>query len=267
MKAPTWLRLIAGLLLAPVLVAISLQLLPRMALGGELASFVAFAGAASVALAALALAVTAEVSLRVALSFAAAATTALVVIAYQRASSAASLVVVDAALLCVAWALGASLGRRVQHPAHLFPACVVAACADVVSLLSPEGPSHAVAKSERALSVLAIWFPVPGTREIAPALGVGDLLFVAFVLGVARAHRLGYGRAIVCCAVGIALAGGAAAGFGVAVPALVPIAATIIIGMPSIRRLRVADRRAAHLSMLIAASLALITLTRSAVGF
>ncbi|HYQ17048.1 MAG TPA: hypothetical protein VEQ58_14855, partial [Polyangiaceae bacterium] len=259
-----WIRLAAGLLLVPAVIALSLVALPHVALRARLADVAAFAGAASVAILGLAIAVPARVSVRSALVVAALAGTALAALALHQSSitTSVALVAVDTVLVSLAWALGASLGRSVQHATHLFPACVVAASADVVSLVSPEGPSHAVAKSERALSVLAIWFPVPGTHESAPALGIGDLVFMAFVLGVAVAHQLGYARAIACCVTGVAIAGFAAASLGVAVPALVPIAAATIIGLPSIRQLRRADRRAAHVSMLVAASVAIATLAR-----
>ena len=140
---------------------------------------------------------------------------------------------------------------------------VVAASADLVSLLSPEGPSHAIAESERALSVLAVWFPVPGSSALAPALGVGDLLFMAFVFGVAISHGLPYARSVVACAAGTALAGVAAAWTGLAVPALVPIAALTVLALPSIRNLRRGDRQAAHWSMLIAGTVALASVARA----
>ena len=259
---PAWLRLITGLLLMPAVTALALAVFPRLHVGVALASFIAFAGAAGLAIAALALATTAEVSLPTALGVAGLALAALGGVAYSRAATSAALVATDAALVCVAWALGASLGRRVQHPSHLFPACVVAASADVASLVSPEGPSHAIANSERALSVLAVWFPVPASDAISPALGVGDLLFMAFVLGVARAHGLPYARAVACCVLGTALAGFAAAGLGLAFPALVPIAAAVVVGLPEIRRLRAQDRRAARFSMLLAVSLASASIAR-----
>jgi hypothetical protein len=170
---------------------------------------------------------------------------------------------VDTALVCLSWALGCSLGRRVQHVAHLLPACVVAASADIVSLLSPEGPSHAIAESERALSVLATWFPVPGSSALSPALGVGDLLFMALVFGVARAHGLPYARCLLACLGGTALAGVVAAWSGLAVPALVPIAAVLVLVLPPIRQLRHSDRNAARWSMLIASSMALATFART----
>jgi hypothetical protein len=261
-----WLRLAYGLLLTPALVTLALRVLPQLPTTDAVASFVSFAGATSVAIAALALASTAAPTGRVTLGVAALAALTLGGVAAARLASGAAVVAVDTALVGLAWALGASLGRRVQHPAHLLPACVVAASADVVSLLSPEGPSHAIASNDRALSVLAIWFPVPGSHAIAPALGVGDLLFMAFVLGVASAHHLDYRRAVMCCVLGTAVAGFAAACLGVAFPALVPIAAVTVIGLPGIRQLRNADRRAAHVSMLIAASVAVATVARSAVS-
>ena len=113
------------------------------------------------------------------------------------------------------------------------------------------------------MSVLAVGFPVLGTDAVAPALGVGDLLFMALVFGVARAHGLPYGRAVLCCVIGTALAGLAAAAFGVAVPALVPIAAALVVGLPAIRRLRPNDRRAAQFSMLIAGAVVLATGART----
>ena len=140
---------------------------------------------------------------------------------------------------------------------------MVAACADTISLLSPEGPTHAIAESERALSVAATWFPVPGTSAFAPALGLGDLLFSALVFGVARAHGLPYLRTVALALAGTALAGVAAARFGVAVPALVPIAAAIVLGLPMARRVRPADRAATIGSIAIACTLVLAVLVRT----
>lgn len=259
---PAWLRLGGGLLLTPAVVAGALWVLPQLRVGTGAADVISFAGATGVAIAGLALASTAQLSRRLTLAIAALGVATLVTVAVTRASNGVALLATDTALVGVAWALGTSLGRRVQHASHLLPACVVAASADVVSLVSPEGPSHAIANSDRALSVLAIWFPVPASSALAPALGVGDLLFIALVLGVAVAHDLPYARAVLCCAVGTALAGVAAAALGVAVPALVPIAGAVIVGLPAVRRLRAVDRRAARWSMLIAASVAAATVVR-----
>ena len=252
-----------GLALTPSAVAIAAHSLPRLRLDAGVADLLAFAGAAFFPIVGLALSALVEVALPLALGLAALASALLLALVVRQPSPIATVVLVDGALVCLSWALGCTLGRRVQHAAHLLPACVVAASADLVSLLSPEGPSHAIAESERALSVLAVWFPVPGSSALAPALGVGDLLFMALVFGVARAHRLPYARCVVTCAVGTALAGVAAALTGLAVPALVPIAALLVLTLPAIRKLQRSDRRASHWSMLIASSVALATIVRT----
>jgi hypothetical protein len=257
-----WARCALGLSVTPCAVLVAGRLLPSLHVNPFLGDCIAFAGAATFPILGLAVTATAEVSLAAALSIAAPAALTLLALFWRQPAPSLTLLLVDSALVALAWALGTSLGRRVQHPAHLFPACVVAACADLVSLLSPEGPSHAILANERALSVLAVGFPVPGTRAMSPALGVGDLLFMALVFGVARAHGLPYVRSILLCLLGTALAGAAAAWQGVAVPALVPIAAVIVLGLPAIRELRRADRSAAWIAMLIASSIAIATLAR-----
>lgn len=252
-----------GLLLTPVAVALAARVAPQVRVAETAASASAFVGATLFPIVGLSLAALVEVRLAVALSVAAVAAACLVTFAVWQPTPVVTVVLVDSALVVVSWALGCTLGRRVQHASHLLPACVVAASADLVSLLSPEGPSHAIAESERALSVLALWFPVAGSSAWAPALGVGDLLFMALAMGVARAHALPYGRCVLACAVGTALAGVAAAFSGLAIPALVPIAAVLVLALPAIRQLRRSDRTVALWSMLIAATLALATLART----
>lgn len=264
--AGAWRRCALGLGLAPCAVAVAARVLPGMQVPALLGSSIAFAGATVFPILGLALATTAELSRGLTVLLATGAAVMLLALAFHQPAPSLTLLIVDGALVTLAWALGASLGRRVQHPAHLLPACVVAACADLVSLLSPEGPSHAIAESDRALSVLAVGFPVPGSHAVAPALGVGDLLFIALVLGVARAHRLPYARSVALCLLGTAFAGAGAASFGVAVPALVPIAGAIVLGLPSIRKLRKEDRPAARLSMVIAGSIAIAAIARGLVA-
>lgn len=260
--APRW-RLGLGLLVTPAAVALAGEGLPRLVVSENAANVIAFAGATLFPILGICLAAMVEVSLVVALSAAGVAAAVLITLIFRQPSPLVAVILVDSALVCLSWALGSSLGRRVQHEAHLLPACVVAASADIVSLLSPEGPSHAIAESERALSVLAVWFPVPGTLALAPALGVGDLLFMGLVFGAARAHGLPIVRCLVACAVGTALAGAAAAWAGIAVPALVPIAAVLVLALPAIRQLRPSDRAAARWAMLIAGSVVLATAVRA----
>jgi len=251
-----------GLLFTPVAVGVAAAAFPHLQLGETAASACAFAGATLCAIVGLSLAAMVEAPLAAALTAAALCAGLLLTLAVVQPAPVATVLLVNSGLVALAWALGCTLGRRVQHAAHLFPACVVAASADLVSLLSPEGPSHAIAESERALSVLAVWFPVPGGSAQAPALGLGDLLFMALTFGVARAHGLPYLRCVLACAAGTALAGVAAACTGLAIPALVPIAAMLVLTLPAIRKLRYSDRTAALWSMLIAGAVALATLVR-----
>jgi len=238
--------------LAPLAAALAQRLFPHLRLTGPPSGALSFAGATLFPIAGLALAATAELPLLLAVAASVPAGLSLLALALTQPAPGVTMLIVDAALVCLAWALGTSLGRRVQDAAHLFPACVVAASADLTSLLSPEGPSHHIASSERALSVLATWFPVPGEAALSPALGLGDLLFMGLVFGVARAHGLPYWRCIGACVVGTALAGLAAAWLGIAIPALVPIAAAVVLGVPRVRELKPADRVAARLAMGIA---------------
>ena len=113
-----------------------------------------------------------------------------------------------------------------------------------------------IAANEQALALLAISFPVPGTDQWAPALGIGDLVFVAIVYGAAVVHHLPYARVFALCAVGAILAGLVSAILETAVPALVPIAAALLVGLPQARAVPLRDRRVATISMLIAVSLA-----------
>jgi hypothetical protein len=256
-------RLVLGLALTPCVIAVGAALAPGVHVTPRAASAIAFAGATSAPILALAILATSVVSLAVSLEVAAVGAAILLVLAFRHPAATGTAMLADPALVALAWGLGATLGRRVQHPSHLLPGCVVAASADIVSLLSPEGPSHAIAENDRALSVLAVWFPVPGTHAVAPALGVGDLLFMALVFGVAARHGLPYARTVLLAATGTACAGLAAAWLGVAVPALVPIAAAILLGLPSLRRIRPADRAAAKWSIIIAISIVLAVVVRN----
>src|SRR5206468_3931907 len=96
----------------------------------------------------------------------------------------------------------------------------------------PQGPTHAIAASERALSVLAIAFPVPGTRAVAPVLGLGDILFLGLAFAAVAVHGMGVLRAAIAAMCGVAIAGALAAILDRPIPALVPIAASLLVALP-----------------------------------
>lgn len=254
---PARLGPLGGLLAAPALTALAVLVAPRLTVTEPVAAALTFAGGATAGLLALALAAPAVLAARAALALAGAGVAVLAVAFATHAPPPVAVVLVNLALCAAAHAAGASIGRRVAHPGHLLPACAVAAAADLASLLHPSGPTHALAASERALAFFAVGFPVPGTRFVAPALGFGDLVFLALVLGVAAAHRLSLARAAACGAAGLAVAGGVAGILGVPVPALLPIGAAVVLGLPEARRLRPEDRRTARISVAISVAVVL----------
>ena len=258
-----WLALALGLAVTPCAVGLVASSFSDSRVPQGLANAIVFAGGGLLPVLGLSIAATCQAPLGFALVLAAASGVAVVALAPAMHAPLAAAIVVDVSLVALAWALGCSLGRRVQHASHLLPACVVAACADLASVLTPEGPSHAIVESERALSLFASSFPEPGAHAVAPALGVGDLLFMGLVFGVARAHTLPYARVVLLCLLGTAVAGAIAAASGLAVPALPAIALCVLVGTPSARRLRPADRRVARWSMLIACPIALLTIARN----
>ena len=192
------------------------------------------------------------------------------------AGAAALLVVVDrvgldrftlalqvTALLAIGRALGSAVGERIASPGHVLPASVVAAAADVASVLSPEGPTHSIAASERALSVFALAVPVPGTNALSLLLGVGDLVFLALLVGVMRRHRLKTLRTLVGATLGLLLAFAASALLGLAVPALVTIGLCANLTEPAFRTLPPRERRTAFFGMAVAVVLVLAVVVRS----
>jgi hypothetical protein len=246
---------LAGLLIAPALTLLGAAVAPGAVVSESVASALVFGGGAAAGLFALAASARAELAPRAAAGLAVAALGLLAVAALAPLPLWLAAALINLALCAVAHAVGGAIGRRVAHPGHLLPACAVAAAADVASLIHPSGPSHAIASSERALALFAVGFPVPGTRVVAPALGAGDLVFLALVLGVAAAHRLSLMRATLAGALGLGLAGALSARFEVPIPALVPIGAAVIACLPEARRLRAQDRRTAAISVAAAAAL------------
>jgi hypothetical protein len=166
----------------------------------------------------------------------------LVLAGVSRAHGRAWAVAIDVALYTLAAQVGGAVGRKVADPGHLLAAGAVAAAADLASVQSSIGPTHAIVARPELLAVLAIAAPVPGTHAMAPAIGLGDLVFIALVLGVVQAHRLSFVRATAAAGVGLALAGAASAWLASAVPALPFIAAATIGLLPEARRVHRRDR-------------------------
>ncbi|HEY4121157.1 MAG TPA: hypothetical protein VGM56_25005, partial [Byssovorax sp.] len=239
---------------------------PALRVGDAAASAITFVGATVVVIAPLALAAPARPSTRAAVGAATLAIACVVVAALARPDVRVAAALVDFGLVALAAAAGGGIGRRIQHPGHLAPACAVAAAADLASVLSPAGPTRAIASSERALSLLAVGFAVPGTHAVAPSIGLGDALFIALALGCASAHGLGVARLAIACAVGLAAAGALSAATAAPIPALVLVAAAVVAASPRARAVRREDRTTTQVAFAIAAGVALAVVLQRALA-
>lgn len=254
-------RHVALSLVAPLAaVGAAIVICPHIPVSLAVASAVTFLGAAIVSVLGVALGAHRMVSGRAVLLIDVGAIIGLSIIAVLRARHPLVAALVDTLLIAFAWATGAAIGERVEDPAHLLPAAAVAAAADVASVVSSWGPSAAIAGSERALAVLAISFPVPGTHAVAPSLGVGDLIFIALALGVARRHALPYLRITLLALFGVVLAGFASAALERAVPALPAIGAMIVAFVPRARAVRRRDRSVTTIALGISAVVVVLTI-------
>ena len=86
---------------------------------------------------------------------------------------------------------------------------------------------------------------------------MGDLVFLALILGVAVRHRVSLARTAAAAALGLAAAGALAAHFEREIPALVPIGAAVVAVVPEARRLRPEDRRTAAVAVAVAVAVVL----------
>lgn len=249
-----------SLAFVPVVVGALFLAAPHVHLPAGAVDVLTFGGACSTAIVALVLLSRAPVYGRVRLPLGLVAAVALGGIALSRTSSPVAVIAIGAALVTIAHLVGDFIGSHIEHPGHILPACVVAACIDVTSVFHPSGPTHAVIASPRALALLAISFPVLGTSQHAPVIGIGDLLFISLLLGVARAHSIRWWKVALAAMAGVGLAGFASAMFEAAVPALPAIGAATIVGVREMRSLRPKDRRVSVYFMIGAVVLASVTL-------
>lgn len=168
------------------------------------------------------------------------------------------------ALLVGGGVAGAVVGGRIQHPGHLSVVAVVSSIADAWSVLSPDGPSAAVAESAPLLSVLALPFPMAGTRAIEPLLGIGDVVFVALYLVVSRRFALGARRTALALALAFVATAAVVVALERAIPALPFLGAAVLLAHREARLPPERDRRTAALGIgvLVALAIAVLVLRR-----
>lgn len=255
-----------ALLLMPAVTGVFALLAPHVRLSDGWVDFVTFIAPVGAAFAALGVGSLAEPSRRVVLGVLGVAAAALVTVALSGVYSMTLALVVGACLVAIGWGIGLPIGRRVQHPGHLLPACAIAAAADVASVFSDSGPTAAIVESKRALAVLALPFPVLGTNDAVPTLGVGDLVFVGLLLGVAARHGISRWRVYALAIVGALLAGLMSALLEAAVPALPAIGLTALVGIPQARSVPARDRKMAAIAVAAALTIVVATVLPRLVG-
>lgn len=153
--------------------------------------------------------------------------------------------VVLVALLTLGSAGGAFVGNRVAKAGWLFVVAYASSLVDAYSVFSASGPTSHVVQSEMLLSVLAIAWPVPGTHDLGPILGVGDVVMSALYLVAFRRHGLGMIRGAVALAVGFAATFSTAVALEMPLPALPFLGVAILAVHPRARRVPSEDRRSA----------------------
>jgi hypothetical protein len=219
-------------------------------------------GFACVIVAALSVSRFAPCSVRVVVPIAVVAAGVLVAAFVTRGSGWSTALAISIALLSAGSALGAFVGARIEHPGHLLFVAVASSIADAFSVLSPHGPSAAIARSEVALSLVAISWPMLGTRAIEPLLGVGDVVFCGLYIACARKHALGLRRTWLALAAAFGLTMFAVIAFEIAIPALPFLGAAMLAAHPKARRPPLADRRRGLVVLSVMAALFFVLLLR-----
>jgi hypothetical protein len=100
------------------------------------------------------------------------------------------------ALLALGSGLGGWVGSGIEQPGHLLFVAVISSLADTFSVTHPDGPSAMIARQPQALALLALSWPMLGTRDVVPLLGVGDVVFTALYWSAARKHALAWQRTL-----------------------------------------------------------------------
>jgi hypothetical protein len=169
---------------------------------------------------------------------------------------------ISIALLAGGTALGSLVGTRIEHAGHLLFVALASALADVFSVTSPEGPSAAIAKSDVALRIAAVSWPMIGSGSIEAFLGVGDVVFTGLYIATARRHELPLRRTVLALAAGYCATMLAVLVLQVAVPALPFLGGAMLIAHPEARQPPVAERRRGFVVLSVMAALFLVLLFR-----
>jgi hypothetical protein len=174
---------------------------------------------------------------------AAAGALGLLYVAYHFGPNAADAMGVLVALLVLGSVVGAGVGQRIQEPGHLLFVAVVAAIADTFSVTQPEGVSAVIVARPAALALAALPWPMLGTRDIVPILGVGDVVFTSLYWSASRRHALPLRRTLFALVTGYALTTALVLWFAQPIPVLPLLGACMLAVHPAARTPSPDDRR------------------------
>jgi hypothetical protein len=158
---------------------------------------------------------------------------------------------VTAALLVAGTLLGSVVGSAIEHPGHLGFVAIVSSLADVFSVYAPAGVTAAVIEAPAVLSVLSLPWPMLGTDQVVPFLGVGEVVFSSLYLATSRAHGLSVKRTATALAGAFVLTLFALVLFERAIPARPFLGAAVVLAHPEARRPAEADRRRGWIGMTV----------------
>jgi hypothetical protein len=104
-----------------------------------------------------------------------------------------------AGLLAGGSLLGTFLGARVERPGHLLAVAAISGVADLWSVFDAGGPTAKLVEKALAapeqIALFALPWPLLGSGQIAPIIGVGDVVFAGLYLGCFARHGLSTRRA------------------------------------------------------------------------
>lgn len=170
--------------------------------------------------------------------------------------SLAATALVACLLLGAGTALGALIGARIQHPGHLGVVAYVSSVADTTSVLHEAGPSAQIVEHAPTLALLAVGAPMPGTTDVSPILGVGDVVLVALYLTACRAHGLSVLRTRAALAAGLGLTFVVLLALARAIPALPLLGLAIVLAHPETRLPPAHERKQALAGLVAVTALA-----------
>jgi hypothetical protein len=162
-------------------------------------------------------------------------------------ASPAPAALLSAALLLVASALGAILGRHVAEPGHVLAVALMSGLMDLWSVLDPGGPSARIAADVAAepsrLSAFILGFPALGSGAPTPLVGGGDALFAALYAAALARHGVAERRALAALVLGFAAGMLTTLAAARPIPLLPFLGAAVVLCDGRLRSLGARDRR------------------------